>query len=212
MNTVPLSGPSVVSAAIEPIPRLALGRCQPLQPVLDVHRVVALLANQFRHQLGQRCPGPADECLEPDRVGRLVQVAAGHRHRPVAAAVVQEARVPVVGGFAVVGDGIGVRAGQLAQQAVERRRVAQLVLGQRTHRDVLFELRRDPRPLRIGEPDDELVIGHREEEGAKFGRGHGHRAGAGRPGGAACNIHFERALGFGWPAWARAAASLSRIT
>ena len=107
----------------------------------------------------------------------------------------------VLGGLAVVGDGVRVGPGQLAEQAVQRRRVAQLVLGERAHRHVLLEERRDARPLGVGEADHELVVGHREEQPCQRGRGQRGRGG-----------HFERAFGLAWPDCARAAASLSRIT
>ena len=92
---------------------------------------------------------PAGERLEPDRVGGVVQEAPGDRHRPVAAAVVEQPGVAVLGRLAVVGEGVGVGAGQLAEQAVQRRGVAELVLGERAHRDVLLEDRRDPGPLGV---------------------------------------------------------------
>ena len=107
----------------------------------------------------------------------------------------------VLGGLAVVGDGVRVGPGQLAEQAVQSRRVAQLVLGERAHRHVLLEERRDARPLRVGEADHELVVGHREEQPCERSRGQRGRGG-----------HFERAFGLAWPDCARAAASLSRIT
>ncbi len=72
--------------------------------------------------------------------------------------------MPVVGGPAIVGDGVRVRAGQLAEKTVERRGVAELVLREGAHRDVLLEERRDPGPFRIGEADDELVVGQRAEQ------------------------------------------------
>ena len=144
---------------------------------------------------------PVGERLEPDDVGGVVQEAAGDRHRPVAAAVVEQPAVAVVVGLAVVGERVGIGAGQLAEQPVERGRVAQLVLGERAHRDVLLEERRDPGPLRVGEADHELVVGHRAEQLRQRGGREGGRGG-----------HFERAFGLAWPDCARAAASLSRIT
>ena len=69
-------------------------------------------------------------------------------------------------GRAVVGPGVGVAAvgDGLGEEPVQRLGVAQLVLGERADRDVLLEDRADPGPLGIGEPDDELVVGHREQE------------------------------------------------
>jgi len=90
--------------------------------------------------------------------------------------MVEQSAVAICPGFAVVGKGVGVGAGQFTEQSVERRGMTQLVLGERTHRDVLLEERRDPGPFRIGEPDDELVIGHRAEqlgEGSRRRRGRG---------------------------------------
>ena len=145
----------------QPVARLAVGPGQPVEPRAGVHPVVALLAQELADELGQRSPRPACQRLEPDGVGAVVQAAPGDRHRPVTAAVVEQPAVAVVGGLAIVGKRVGIAAGQLGQQPVQRGRVAQLVLGERAHRDVLFEQRRDPGPLRVGEADHELVVGHR---------------------------------------------------
>ncbi len=122
---------------------------------------------------------------------------------------------PVVGpgvGVAAVGDGVG-------EQAVERLGVAELVLGERADRDVLLEDRADPRPLGIAEPDDELVVGHAEQEdrerplAAVAGAAEVHRERLEGPIDPA-GRHFAPllAFGFAWPLTSRAAASLSRIT
>ena len=42
--------------------------------------------------------------------------------------------------------------------------MAELVLGERADRDVLLEDRPDPGPLGVAEADDELVVGHRQQE------------------------------------------------
>ena len=133
----------------------------------------------------------------------------------------------VVGRLAIVGERVRIpRPGSLRQEPVERLRMSQLVLGQRAHRDVLFEQRRDAGPLRVGKPDDELVVGHRAEElveAVDVRQGNGDRRGhpSGRyhgserseVGGGAPRRHPpEDAFGLAWPAAARAAASLSRIT
>ena len=114
----------------------------------------------------------ASSGLEADRVGGLVQPATGDGHRPVAAAVVEQPRVAVVVRLAVVGERVAVGAGQLGQQVVERRGVPQLVLGERAHRHVLLEERRDAGPLGVAEADDELVVGHGQEQ-LDRGRGRG---------------------------------------
>ena len=49
----------------------------------------------------------------------------------------------------------------------------ELVLGQRAHRDVLLEERRDAGPLGVGEADDELVVGHRQQQLVETGDGRG---------------------------------------
>ncbi len=58
-----------------------------------------------------------------------------------------------------------------------------------------------PGPFGVGEADDELVVGHRQQELVEADHGRRGRA-----------VHFALALGFSWPAASRAAASLSRIT
>ena len=57
----------------------------------------------------------------------------------------------------------------------------ELVLGEGAHRDVFLEQRGDAGPLRIGEADDELVVGHRQKEAVEAedrlgGGGRAHRA------------------------------------
>jgi hypothetical protein len=77
-------------------------------------------------------------------------------------------------GRPIVGEGIGVApvVDEISEQSIERLRVAELVLSERAHRDVLFEDGCDARPLGVGEPDDELVVGHREQQHAqRLGRG-----------------------------------------
>ena len=60
-----------------------------------------------------------------------------------------------------------------------------------------------PGPLGVREADDELVVGHREQE---LGQGRRPAAPRGR------HAHRDRAFGLAWPAASRAAASLSRMT
>ena len=118
--------------------------------------------------------------------------------------------MPVFGGLAIVGERVRIAgAGHGRQQLEQRLRVTQLVLGQRAHRDVLFELRGDPRPLRIGEPDDELVVRHRAQQ---LVEAVDRRGGVGRGGQPGRRAHVARAFGFSCPAADRAAASLSRMT
>ena len=126
-------------------------------------------------------------------------------------------------GRPVVGDRVGVAAvgEQLGQQLVERPGVAELVLGERAHRDVLLEERGDPRPLGIGESDDELVVGHGEEnEGQRVPGGGEQRLPAAdrRRHGRAPGSPLVGSFVVGSPAAgasarpARTAASLSRMT
>src|SRR5207237_223250 len=49
-------------------------------------------------------------------------------------------------------------------EPVEQPRVRELVLGDRGERQVLLDVRRPPRPLRMAVADDELIVGEREEE------------------------------------------------
>ena len=53
-STVPASGPSGVEGGQQPRPRLAARLGEPLDPRLDVHQVVALLAPDLGDELGQR--------------------------------------------------------------------------------------------------------------------------------------------------------------
>ena len=108
---------------------------------------------------------------------------------------------------AVVGDRVGVAAvvDHLGHQPVQRLGMAELVLGERAHRHVLLEHRRDPRPLGVAEADDELVIGHREEQQRQRVAGRRNEIGGGPR-------HPAFPRGFVVPDCSRAAASLSRIT
>jgi hypothetical protein len=148
----------------EPVARLAGRAGQSREPRADVHRVIPLLALELADEPRQRVPRTQGERLEPHRVRGLVQVPARDRHRPVAAAVVKQPGVAILRGLAVVGDRVRVGAVEFGEQPVQRRRVPQLVLGQRAHRHILFEQRRDPGPFRVRETDDELVVGHREQQ------------------------------------------------
>ena len=80
--------------------------------------------------------------------------------------MVEQPGVAVALDRAVVRDRVGVAAvvEHLGQQPVQRLGVAELVLGDRADRHVLLEHRRDPRPLRVAEADDELVVGHRQQQ------------------------------------------------
>jgi hypothetical protein len=99
----------------EAFARLAACAGQPLQPGCDVHGVVALLAADLADKVGQWRPRAAVEGLESDGVRRLIEVTPGDRHRPVAPAVIEQAGVTVIGGVAVVGDGVSVRVLDLCQ-------------------------------------------------------------------------------------------------
>jgi hypothetical protein len=177
-----------------------------------VHDVVALLAPDLVDGLAQRPERRRRERLEPGRVGGVVEVAPGDRHRPVAAAVVEQPGVAVLVGRPVVGDRVGVAAvvAELGEELVQRLGVAQLVLGQRAHRHVLLEDRRDSGPLGVREADDELVVGHREQQGVEPGTEL--RRDVARRQRGANRRHFARAFGFAWPDCSRAAASFSRMT
>jgi hypothetical protein len=120
--------------------------------------------------------------------------------------VVQQSGVVVALGRSIVSPGVGVAAvvGQVGQEPVERLRVTQLILRERAHRHVLLEHRRDAGPLRVGEADDELVVGHGEEKQREGVPGRRHELGGRR--------HPGFAFGLRVPAWPRAVASLSRIT
>ena len=104
VKTVAASGPSSRQRGEQPVARLAVGPGQPVEPRAGVHQVVALLADELADEVGKRRPRPAGQRLEPDRVGGVVQVAPGDRHRPVAPAVVEQAAVAVLVGLAVVGE------------------------------------------------------------------------------------------------------------
>src|SRR5439155_23905646 len=57
------------------------------------------------------------------------------------------------------------------QQLVQGPGVAELVLRNRAHRDVLLEDRRDAGPFGVGEARHELVVGHRQQELSQRGAG-----------------------------------------
>jgi hypothetical protein len=78
--------------------------------------------------------------------------------------MVQQPGVPVLLGRAAERDPVRVAALEVGQQPVERLGVADLVLGQRRERHVLLQHRRDPGPLRVPEPQHELVVGHGQQQ------------------------------------------------
>jgi hypothetical protein len=129
-----------------------------------VEQVVRLLATHLAGKERQGLVGGAGQRRQADRIGGLVQVAAGDAERPVAARMVEEGGMPVVLRAAAVGDPVGVIIGQLGQQLVERPRVTDLVLRDRAGGDILLQHRRDAGPLRVPEADDELVVGKAQQE------------------------------------------------
>jgi hypothetical protein len=178
-----------------------------------VHHVVALLAANLVDELAERRERRRGDRLEPGGVGGVVEITPGDCHRPVAPAVVEEPGVAVLVGRPVVGDGVSVLAvvAELREQLVQRLGVAKLVLGQRAHGDVLLEDRGDAGPLGVRKTDDELVVGHRQQERVEAGLELGREV-AGRGERRADRGHFARAFGLGLPDCSRAAASFSRIT
>jgi hypothetical protein len=124
-------------------------------------------------------------------------------------------------GLAIVGDSVGVAPvrADLGEERVKRGCMAELVLSERADRHVLLEQRGDACPLGVGEADDELVVGHREQQLVEGGAGRRIQAcGVGRANRrhrSAPPAAFDRptlAFGFAWPDCSLAAASLSRIT
>ena len=155
-----IGGVAGTSSHGAPLARLAASRSQALEPGRHVHLVISLFTPDLGDQLAQRGEGGVRQRVEPDPVCRVIQVAPGDRSGPVAARMVEQPRVVVTLDWPVVGDGIGVAAviDDVRQQPVQRLGMAQLVLGERAHRDVLFEHRRDPRPLRVAPAEHELVV------------------------------------------------------
>ena len=151
-------GPERAESRRQAVAGLRAGLGETTEPGIGVKEVIGLLAPHLPRQQRQRLMRRVREGGEADRVGSLVQVASRDREGPVAAGMVEERGVAVVGGLAAVGDAIGVVIGQLGQQLVQRSRMTDLVLGDRAGRDVLLEHRRDPGPLRIPEADHELVV------------------------------------------------------
>ena len=221
VKTVAASGASSSSAASSRSRGSPFATGQPLQPGRCVHDVVALLATDLVDELAQRDEGRGGQSVETGGVRGVVEESTGDRHRPVAAAVVEQAGVAVLVGLAVVGDAVGVATvgPDFGEERVERRRVPELVLGERAHRHVLLEERRDARPLRVGEADDELVVGHGEQQlvdGVPSRRIEAR--GECRPDRRHVSPPADdfarpaRAFGLACPDCSRAAASLSRIT
>ena len=117
VKTVAASGAELGQSRQQPVARFAVGAGKAVEPRAGVHPVIALLADQLPDELGERRPRPAGERLETDDVGRVVQEASGDRHRPVAAAVVEQPAVAVVGGLAVVGERVGIGVGRASRAA-----------------------------------------------------------------------------------------------
>ena len=142
VSTVPASGPSCSSAASSRSrgsPSVVASRSN---QVVGVHHVVALLAAELRDELAR-----AGRTWRTASAPRRAASAVSYRKRraivarPVAARMVEQPGVEVAVRRAVVGERVGVAAvaDEIGEQPVERLGVAELVLGERAHRDVLLE-------------------------------------------------------------------------
>ncbi len=141
--------------------RLAL---QPVEPHLRVHAVVGLLAVDLGGQTGDLGIVGSLQPLEPDRIRPFVQVVACDRLSPVEQPQLDDRRAAVLVRRAVEGQLVRGRPALACHELVERSRVPDLVLCDRRERDVLFQQRRDPGPLRVAPAEDQLVVSDLQEQ------------------------------------------------
>jgi hypothetical protein len=88
----------------------------------------------------------------------------GGGRRPVAdEPELDERRTAVLHGLSVERERVGVAAEDAGRELVERARVADLALRNRRERNVLLQERRDAGPLGVTPPEDQLVVGERED-------------------------------------------------
>jgi len=107
--------------------------------------VIDLLAVHLRRKAGDLGVRVGPEPVEPDLVGRLVEVAPRDRVGPVEQPELDERRTGVLLGRAVERELVGGRAEIARGELVQRPRVADLVLRDRAEGDVLLEERCQPR-------------------------------------------------------------------
>ena len=116
-----------------------------------------------REQYGRRGESVA-LCLIPRTavhvVGDLVEPTSRDRATPVEQVQLDQRRAAVLLRLAVERERVRV----VGQQLVHRARMTDLVLCDRGERDVLFEHRRDSRPLGVAPPDDQLVVSQAQQK------------------------------------------------
>ena len=135
------------------------------RPQLGVQPVVDLLAVDLRRKPCELCVARLLQRLDANAVRLLVEVAARDRQRPVVEQPqLDERRARVLRRLPVERERIRVGAELRGGELVQRACVADLVLRDRRERDVLLERRRDPRPLRVAPPDDQLVVGQAQQQ------------------------------------------------
>ena len=125
-----------------------------------MHAVVRLLAVDLRGKPGHARVGVVHQRRNANLVGGLVETAARDRARPVEQVQLDERRAAVFLRLAVEREDVGV----VRKQLVHGARMADLVLGNRRKRDILFEHRCDSRPLGVAPAEDQLVVSQRQEQ------------------------------------------------
>ncbi len=137
---------------------------QAARPQLGVQPVVDLLAVDLRRQPGELGIVAGAQSVKAEPVGLLVEVAARDRVRPVEQTQLDERRAAVRLGVAVEREGVRIGVKLDRGELVKRPGVADLVLGDRRKGDVLLERRRDPGPLRVPPPEDQLVVSQAQKQ------------------------------------------------
>ena len=141
-------------------PRPALNRSlsDAAHPRVRVQQVVSLLSPQLHRERAKPVVPAGGQRVEPDIVRDVVEPVTRQRVRPIAVAPLAKDGVSVLVGLASEGQAVRMVAGDLTDAGVERGRVPDLVLGDRRESDVLFDVRRETRPLGVAVDYDDLVV------------------------------------------------------
>src|SRR5579883_17164 len=140
--------------------------CQAAHPALGVHGVDALLLHNLARALAQRLKAGVLRSLEEGGEGVVDQEVGGDEIRPALKVLIQKGqRVVQRARLRLDLDRIGLGLRELAEQGVERARVAQLVLRHGGSRDRRLQCGRAITPEGVTPPDGLLVIGQRRDDG-----------------------------------------------
>ena len=107
------------------------------------------------------------ERLHPYRIRQIIQIVTGDSVRPVAVGPFNQGAVPVTGSGTLESQVVRIPAGRPADQPINERRVADLVLRDAGEGQILLQHRREAGPFRVAVAKDQLVIGPGQKVGGQ---------------------------------------------